>query len=84
MDVVDRIELLLKMQKFKKKDLPEQTGIPQSRWQRVFNRSVKTRHEDIEALCTLFPDYEYWLFTGKEIAEAGQKSPLTEEIQSTG
>lgn len=84
MDVVDRIELLLKLQSLKKKDLPDKTGIPQSRWQRVFNRSVKTRHEDVEAVSSLFPQYEYWLFTGKELPAAGQVSPLTEKIQTTG
>jgi hypothetical protein len=37
--------------------------------------------EDLEALSAVFPEYEYWIYTGKEMPSGGQISPMTKEAQ---
>ena len=39
------------------------------------------RASEIEALAKLWPEYAYWLTTGKEIPEVGQISPMTKKAQ---
>ena len=57
--------------------LEEQTGISSGRWQKVKTRQNEMRTSDLEALNEVWPQYAYWLSTGKEIPESGQISPFT-------
>jgi hypothetical protein len=77
----DRYELLLALEKVKMTQLEEKTGIGRQRWHSVKNGKAKMRAEEIQALCTLYPEYTIWLATGQEQTEIGQISPMTKRSQ---
>lgn len=74
---------LLNYKDAKTKELEEMTGIDRNRWNNVrkTNPTAKARAEEVEALAKLFPEYAYWLTTGKTLPEAGQISPEVEETR---
>jgi len=39
------------------------------------------RASDLDALVLVWPEYAYWLVTGKEILETGQTNPLIKRTQ---
>lgn len=77
MNEIERIKELLSTEKLKRKDLSKETGIAQDRWSDVINQRTKLRHEELEALGKLFPEYRIWLLTGEEFPEYGHISPMT-------
>ena len=44
------------------------------------NKRTKIRWEEIDAICKIFPEYEYWITREKTAPEIGQISPETEKI----
>jgi hypothetical protein len=76
-DASNRLKLLMELEALKTPYLEQQTGIAKRRWQTVKDSAAEMRVAEIQALEKLFPEYAYWLATGKEIPEAGQVSPLT-------
>lgn len=58
----------------------KQTGIDRYRWGNIKNGKARLSADEIDAICKIFPEYAYWITTGKTIPEAGQVSP---EIEAT-
>lgn len=57
----------------------KETGIDRYRWGNIRNGKARLSDEEIDAVIKLFPNYAYWLATGKVIPEAGQTSPEYDE-----
>lgn len=77
---VDRFLELVKAEGVKFPWLEEQTEIEATRWRNIKARKVM-RTAELEAVCEIWPDYAFWLTTGKELPEAGQISPMTKKAQ---
>ena len=57
------------------KDMEKLTGIDREKWNAVRAKRRRVNEDDIEAFNKAFPQFTYWLTTGKTIPEAGQVSP---------
>ena len=75
----DRLIILLKFMDLKNPALEKKTEIPRTTWQNLRNKKGRVNEEQIQAITNLYPEYAYWLTTGKVIPEAGQISPEIEE-----
>ena len=73
---IDRFMLLLELEKVKMPWLERQAGIDAKRWHSVKQRRVM-RTSELDAIIKIYPEYSYWLVTGKEISEIDQINPLT-------
>tara|TARA_B100001109_G_scaffold254921_1_gene255995 strand:+ start:25490 stop:25738 length:249 start_codon:yes stop_codon:yes gene_type:complete len=82
MNSLERIDLLLSLERKTRRELAGLTGIPESRWNSVMNKRARLSMNEVEALIDVWPDYAYWLVTGKELPESGQVSPLTKKASS--
>lgn len=80
MEIEERIKSALKFKGFNYQEISVKTEIPKARWDKALNGHLKLRWEEIDAICNLFPEYEYWITRGKTAPEIGQISP---EIEST-
>lgn len=78
---IDRFLLLLETEGVKFPWLEKHSGIGRTRWNSVKRRTVEMRASEIEVLAQLWPEYAYWLTTGKEIPEVGQISPMTKRTK---
>lgn len=58
----------------------KETGIDRYRWQNVKSGRARLSEAEIEAVVNLFPNYAYWLTTGKIMPDGGQVSPEYEEL----
>lgn len=81
MDIKDRIKEIEREEKLTREDLAEKAEIKYTRLRNLVGGQTIFRMDDIEAIATVFPEYEYWLYTGKELPEAGQISPMTKAAQ---
>jgi hypothetical protein len=61
--------------------LEKETGISARAWAHVFNKRASLDAKYIEAALKIFPEYAYWIATGKTIPEAGQTSPDLEHLE---
>lgn len=77
MNITERINVIIQEEGANRPFLEKQTGIKAKRWTNVQSGQAKAYAEEIEAIAKLWPEYAYWLATGKELPEAGQISPLT-------
>jgi hypothetical protein len=75
--ILDRFVLLVQVENVKMPWLQEQTGVVASRWNKVKTGQNEMRASDVDALVLVWPEYAYWLVTGKELSEVGQINPLT-------
>lgn len=73
--------MLIKVSGKKPKELEELTGVDRMSWANLKRETIRANAEHIEAACRLWPEYAYWLTTGKTIAAAGQISPEIEEAR---
>jgi hypothetical protein len=55
--------------------LEKESGIDRQRWSHIYHKRVIARIEEIEAMIKIFPEYAYWLTTGKTAPEIGQTNP---------
>lgn len=62
-------------------ELGRLTGIPKERWNSIRSRGVRASTEELDACIELWPEYAYWLTTGRTIPEAGQISPELEQLR---
>lgn len=83
MNVIDRVKLLKTLEGVTYSDIAGKAGIEKKRLENMVGRKAKVRHEDIEAIAQVYPQYEVWLFTGKEFAADGQISPMTKEAKES-
>ena len=79
MDVLERIEILIALEKVSKRELSEKCAMKPDRWKNVLGKKAKLYQEDMEALYKLWPEYKYWLTFGIEEPEKGQISPMTKK-----
>lgn len=63
------------------KNFEELTGIGATAWTNIYKGQQKANHEQIEAIGKAFPQYAYWLITGKTDEEHGHTSPILERIR---
>lgn len=57
------------------KSLEDQTGIDRNNWYSLKQERRRANEDDISALVALFPQFAYWIATGKTAPEIGQISP---------
>ncbi len=63
------------------KEMEHLTGIDREKWNSVRARRRRVNEEDIEGFAEAFPQYAYWLTTGKTLPESGQISPHDEQVR---
>lgn len=61
--------------------LEEKTGIPKTTWANVRLGKIRFNEDHIEAITKLWPEYSYWLISGKTMPEVGEISPDIEETR---
>jgi hypothetical protein len=66
---------------YNRTEFEQETGIPAKTWSNIENGLQKANEDHIEAIGRRWPEFAYWLVTGKTIPEAGQISPELEEIR---
>jgi len=71
----ERIVELFSKFSLNNKDLESKTGISAHKWGNIKTGKQRANEEHIEAINEMYPEYAYWLSTGKTIPEAGQISP---------
>ena len=57
------------------------TGINRATLSAMYTGRNLPNAETIAALCNYWPQYEYWIISGKTIPEAGQTSPDLEQLE---
>ncbi len=68
-------------------EFAEKTGLPKKTIENLEQEKQKTYAWHIEEITKTWPEYAFWLVTGKTLPEAGQISPEIEETRqnlSTG
>lgn len=63
------------------KHFEELTGIGASKWQNLGQGKQRANEEMIEAVGRIYPQYAYWLVTGKTDEQHGHTCPLLERIR---
>ncbi|UDL05727.1 DNA-binding protein [Marinobacter sp. CA1] len=63
------------------KEMERLTGIDREKWNAIRAKRRRVNEDDIEAFNEAFPQFAYWLTTGKTIPEAGQISPEIEQAR---
>jgi hypothetical protein len=77
MDEIDRLNLLFGNIKQSKKLVLKNAGVNYDRFAQVMGRKVELRAKELTAIAGQFPEFEYWILTGKELPEKGWISPMT-------
>jgi hypothetical protein len=77
----ERLIDFFNVQEVTSKDMERLTGIDRDKWNAVRARRRRVNEDDIEAFNEAFPQFAYWLTTGKTIPEAGQISPDMEKAR---
>lgn len=80
MDIIDRINLIIKAEQLGRDDLCRLTGINYTRWSNVLQGKAKVRHEEVEALGKALPKYMLWLAYG--VVNDGVEQVIPEPVQS--
>lgn len=65
----------------KYRQFEELTGISATKWQNLGQGKQRANEEMIEAVGKRWPQYAYWLVTGKTDEEHGHTSPVLERIR---
>lgn len=63
------------------KQFEELTGIGARKWQNLAQGKQRANDEMLEAIGKAFPQYAYWLVTGKTDEEHGHTSPILDRIR---
>jgi len=81
MDYIDRIKEIEKSENLSREDLAMKCGLKYTRLRNVVGGQAELRASDLATIASAFPEYEVWLFTGKEYPAEGQISPMTKSAQ---
>jgi len=81
MKIRDRILEVIEKSNKSKEEIEEITGINKHTWGNLKAGRQRANEEHIEAMISIWPEYAYWLTTGKTMPECGQISPELEEIR---
>jgi len=79
----DRIKILREHLGLSRDNFCQETGLKSNQLASIENKRQKMPAWYIEKINEIYPEYMYWLATGKEIPEAGQISPMTEETRKS-
>ncbi len=79
MSIKKRIIKLLNYKQIGETELEKKTNIPRMQWVNIKRERTRVNENHIDAISKLFPEYNYWLISGKTIPEAGQISPEKQE-----
>jgi hypothetical protein len=79
--ISDRAIYLLDFMGLSNPVLERHTGIKSTIWANVRNGKSRFNEDHIEAINTMWPQFAYWLVTGKTLPECGQISPELEEAR---
>lgn len=63
------------------REMEDVTGIPRKRWQNVSRGVQRATEEMIEAIGEHWPQYAYWLVTGRSDIANGHRSPIQDRIE---
>ena len=61
--------------------IARKSGLPENAWKNALWSSARINSDIIEAANELWPQYVFWLVTGKTCPECGQISPEDERIR---
>ncbi len=81
MTIRDRVIEVLRKSKLSTTSLEKETGIDRYIWANLKKKNQRVNEDHMEAINKLFPQFTYWIQTGKTIPEAGQISPDVEETR---
>ena len=79
----ERIRILRESLNLGRQPFCEKLGIKRQDLQNIELKRQRAPSWIIEKVNEIWPEYGYWLATGKEIPEAGLISPMTKTIQET-
>jgi len=77
----DRIRKIRESAGLSRRELEKLTGVEEYKWGNIEKGTQKVNEDHIEAITKQWPEYAFWLVTGKTIPEAGQVSPELEETR---
>lgn len=60
-------------------DLVRQSNINYARWRNIRHKTIRISSEELDVLIKIFPQYAYWLASGRIAPEIGQTSPEYDE-----
>jgi len=81
MKYIERIKEIEKAENLSREELAMKCGIKYTRLRNVVGGQAEVRASDLAGIAEAFPEYEVWLFTGKEYPRGGQISPATKKGQ---
>lgn len=81
MDYIERIKEIEITEGLGREELAIKSGLKYTRLRNVVGGQAELRASDLAAIANAFPEYEVWLFTGKEYPADGQISPITKRTQ---
>jgi hypothetical protein len=58
----------------------EITGIKRQTWQNLATKKQRANEDMLEAIAKIWPQYAYWIMTGKTDTKSGHTSPILERI----
>lgn len=79
MSYIDRIKEIEKTEGLSREELAMKCGMKYTRLRNVIGGQAEVRASDLAMIANAFPEYEVWLFTGKEFPKEGQISPMTKQ-----
>lgn len=79
MSYIERIKEIEKAESLSREELAMKCGIKYTRLRNVVGGQAEVRASDLAGIAEAFPEYEVWLFTGKEYPQDGQISPKTKK-----
>lgn len=62
------------------KHMEDLTGIKAASWKNTYHKDQRVVQEMVEAIGRTWPQFAYWLVTGKTDEEHGHSSPVRERI----
>lgn len=71
----DRVIELFDCLDLSSKEMEARTGIDRYKWGNIRGKKQKVNEDHLDALTKEFPQFAYWLMTGKTMPEQGQISP---------
>ncbi len=78
-DIRSRLVALIKYKGIKYPALENLSGIKSSSWKNIGASRQRVNGEHIEFCVREWPQYAYWVTTGKTIEESGQISPTLDQ-----
>jgi|TARA_R100000027_G_scaffold55780_1_gene44954 hypothetical protein len=75
MDIRERIKKIGRTEGLGREALAKRCAMKYTRLRNIVGGQAEVRVSDIAQIALAFPEYEVWLFTGREYPQIGQISP---------